>query len=389
MPILILNPGSSTLKFTLLDGDSVTSDGVVERLGTPQAMLKRSGAESQPVPDLSAVGAVERVIALFDYEQLSAIGCRVVMGGAKFVDLTQVDAEVIAEIRRLGSLAPLHNPVAADTLEACQKVLPDIPLYAVFDTAFHATLPPIARTYALPHDLCEREGLHRYGFHGIAHRWVSERLRERLAAEGHLDTRFITCHLGSGVSACAVLNGKSIDTTMGLTPMEGLMMGTRSGDVDPGLLLHLQTQLKMSPTDVERILNKESGFLGVSGVSADLRDVEKAASSGDPQATLAVELFAYRVAKTIGAFTVVLGGLDAVAFSGGIGENSAPMRARICRRLAFLGMHLDNARNEAGLIQPGAPTRITQDTSTVQAWIVPADESRQIAREINETLTGP
>ena len=383
--ILVLNPGSATLKFAHYRAEGVPeSEGSVERLGTPGAVLKWRGKRApEPLPGATPVAAAEAVFDRLASDAVSAVGCRVVMGGERFVEPTPVTPEIIAEIRRLGALAPLHNPVAADVLEVCQRRLPDAPLVAVFDTAFHATLPEVARTYALPHELSARERLRRYGFHGIAHHWVSDRLREHLEDVGHRSERCVTCHLGSGASVCAVRKGRSVDTSMGLTPLEGLVMGTRSGDVDPGLLLYLLNHAGLSAAELEDILNQRSGLLGVSGVSADLRDVQTAADAGDDRAALAIELFAYRVTKTIGAFAAAMGGLDAIAFSGGIGENGADMRARICRPLAFLGVVLDEARNAAGLAGQDEPARVSADGATAaQVWIVPADESRQIDREV-------
>lgn len=389
-PLLILNPGSSTLKFAVYGEDETPlAEGTVDRLGKPEARLKweRAGKaqSTESLPDATPTSALEAVLGKVA-KGVAALGCRVVMGGERFVETTPVTPEVIKEVRRLGELAPLHNPVAADTLETVRRLLPGTPLFAVFDTAFHATLPEVARTYALPYALTEKEHLRRYGFHGIAHRWVSARLREQLEAAGHPSGCCVTCHLGSGASVCAVHDGKSVDTSMGLTPTEGLVMGTRSGDVDPGLLIHLLRQGK-SPDDLEGLLNKESGLLGLSGVSADLRDVEAAAKSGNARAELAMEVFAYRVSKTIGAYAVGLEGLNAVAFSGGIGENSATMRQRICRRLAFLGLHLDTERNTTGMGEEAAPTNLSTANASVQTWIIPADETQQMVQEIRQSQT--
>lgn len=393
--LLVLNPGSSTLKFGLYrmpDGDE-RAGGILDRLGSPQAELRLTVEGQPPVQEpLSASSPSEAAETLLHRlttggrDALSAIGCRVVHGGARFVEPTRVTPAVLDGIRALAPLAPLHNPPAADILETCLRLLPNVPAVAVFDTAFHQTLPPVARTYALPRELAERLGLRRYGFHGIAHRQVSHALRTRLSACGAPASRLITCHLGSGASVCAIRDGRSIDTSMGMTPMEGLVMGTRAGDVDPGLLLYLlREETGMTPDALDDLLNRQSGLLGLSGRSGDVRDLEQAASEGDAASELALDVFAYRVAKTVGAYAVALEGLDALAFSGGIGEHGAAMRSRICRRLTFLGLTLDAARNAAAT-EGRDPTPISTDGSRVQAWAVPADENRQIARETWDLL---
>ena len=398
--ILVLNPGSSTLKFSLygVPGDAaappvVRATGIVDRLGTAEAELRFDVDGPPPVRPrlhgISPAGATEAALRGLSGgvraggARLAAVGCRVVPGGERFAAPPRVTPEVLSAIRELGALAPLHNPVAADVLDACLRLLPDVPVVAVFDTAFHRTLPAVAAAYALPRELTERMGLRRYGFHGIAHRYVSERLIAHIGKAGR-PSRCVTCHLGSGASACAVKDGRSIDTSMGLTPMEGLVMGTRSGDVDPGLLLHLLRAGGMTPHDLDDLLNRQSGLLGLSGRSADLRDVQKAAAEGDAASELAMEVFAYRVAKTVGAYAVALEGLDAVAFSGGIGEHSPPMRARICRRLGFLGLALDAPRNEAA--DGGADARVSADGAPVPVWVIPADEGAQIAREVGAVV---
>lgn len=333
MAVLALNPGSSTLKFALYDDERLIDKGVVE---VTEGMGK----------------AAAEVIAR---QPVDAVGCRVVHGGARFVTPVRVDDAVLDEIRALSPLAPLHNPLAVEVLVEARRALPAAPIVAVFDTAFHQTLPPVASTYAIPHSL----GLRRYGFHGISHGYIASRLRR---------PRLISCHLGNGASVCAIRDGKSVDTSMGLTPMEGLVMGTRSGDVDPGLVLHLLRQ-GMSVDAVDDLLNHQSGLLGLSGVSGDMRTLEKAGAEA------AMEVFAYRVAKYIGAYAAVLEGLDAVAFTGGIGEHSSSMRRRICARLGFLGIVLDEGRNaavkgEEALVSSGA----------VEVWVVPTDEEAEVAR---------
>jgi acetate kinase len=406
--ILVLNPGSATLKFglyqmpdlskasTTRESAMVLASGIVEPIGAPKSKLTMSVATHkpmiEPVEAKTAAQAVEQIIRrLLAYvgentqtpTPIGAVGCRVVHGGARLVKPTRVTASVLDELRALKELAPLHIPADIAVLEQVQRSLPETPVIAVFDTAFHQTLPEVARTYALPVELCARYGLHRYGFHGISHAYVSERLIERLG-RGAKGTRIITCHLGSGASVCAVRDGQSIDTSMGLTPLEGLVMGTRSGDVDPGLVLYLIRTAGMTASEVDDLLNNQSGLRGLSGLSADVRDLEQAALEKDKRAELALEVFAYRARKYIGAFAAALEGLDGVAFTGGIGEHSASMRSRICRGLGFLGLRLDDELN--GAANGRVAMRISEDSGSVQIWVIPTDEERQIAWSAYEQL---
>jgi acetate kinase len=282
-------------------------------------------------------------------------------------------------IRSLGDLAPLHNPIDLAIIEAASRRAPGVAGVAVFDTAFHRTLPEVAWHYALPSEVGADSELRRYGFHGIAHRYVAERLVEYLGrdAEG---TRLVLGHLGGGASLCAVRDGRSVDTSMGLTPLEGLVMGTRSGDVDPGLVLHLIRRRGMTADDVQELLYRKSGLLGLSGRSDDIRDLEPAAAAGDARAAMALEVQAYRVRKAIGAYAAALGGMDAIGLSGALAENSASLRGRVLGNLEFLGVRLDEGRNQAA--GPAAPARISADGSAVPVWVIPADEERQIAREV-------
>ena len=266
----------------------------------------------------------------------------------------------------------------ADLLEAAQKSLPHVPAVAVFDTAFHHTLPPVAFTYALPAALTEKYNLRRYGFHGVSHQYVSGELLRALNKDA-AGSSLITCHLGSGASLCAIQNGVSVDSSMGMTPLEGLVMGTRCGDVDPGLLLYLQREANIPPEQLDKILNHESGMSGISGIGADVRDLEAAAASGNEKAELALQLFAYRVRKYIGAYCAALGECHAIAFTGGIGEHSASIRERICHNLKFLGIALDSAANQAA--KGASVQRISAESSAVSVWVIPTDEERQMARE--------
>lgn len=346
MNVLSLNPGSSTLKFALY----------------------RDGVEAvRDVVEVGADGIGAGAETVITAHPADAIGCRVVHGGARFVAPARVDDAVLAEIAALAALAPLHNPLAVEVLTAARRLAADRPLVAVFDTAFHQTLPEVAFSYAVPPEL----GVRRYGFHGISHGYIAARLPH---------PRLVSCHLGNGASVCAIRDGRSIDTSMGLTPMEGLVMGTRSGDVDPGLVLHLLRGGR-SREEVDDLLNHRSGLLGLSGISGDLRTLEK---DGGPRAELAMEVFAYRVAKYIGAYAAALEGLDAVAFTGGIGEHSASMRARICRRLSFLGIALDDELNRAA---SGVEARISAKEGRVEVWVVPTDEEAEVARAVVKVTT--
>jgi acetate kinase len=291
----------------------------------------------------------------------------------------------VSTIRAATPLAPLHNGNAVAGIEAGLKLVPGAAAVAVFDTAFHATMPDVAARYAIPEDLAAKHSLRRYGFHGISHRFVSRALL-RFLGRGAQGARLVTCHLGNGASMCAIREGRSVDTSMGLTPMEGLVMGTRSGDVDPGLVLHLMTALKMSAAEVDDLLNHRSGLLGLSGVSGDMREVQKAASSGDRRAETALECFAYRIRKYLGAYAAAMGGLDAIAFTGGIGEHSPDVRRRACQGLEFLGIRIDRSRNDAATGERGE--RISQADAPVQLWVIPTDEEGEIARDVCSLLAG-
>ncbi len=413
MNILVLNPGSTTLKFGLYQmsdlskasptagSAKVLASGIVEPIGAPQAELKMFVATQKPVIEpveaATSAQAVEQIVRrLLAYVgenartptpiTIDAVGCRVVHGGPRLVKPTRVVASVLDELRALKDMAPLHIPADVAVLEQVQQSLPETPVVAVFDTAFHQTLPPIAYTYALPVELCAHYGLRRYGFHGISHAYVSGQLIKHLGRDTK-GTRIITCHLGGGASVCAVRDGQSVDISMGFTPLEGLVMGTRSGDVDPGLVLYLIRTAGMTTGEVDDLLNHQSGLRGLSGLSADVRELEQEALQGNKLAELALEIFAYRACKYIGAFAAALEGLDAIAFTGGIGEHSATMRSRICRRLGFLGLHLEDNHNQAA--NGRAAMRISAENGSVQVWVIPTDEERQIAWSTYEQFRDP
>lgn len=360
MRILVLNAGSSSLKFNLFemspDAEQRLARGEVERVASMadaiHAMFDRLGAE-----------------------KVEAVGHRVVHGGDLFHQSVIIDAEVEKGIEELSALAPLHNPHNLEAYRATRERLPGATQVAVFDTAFHRTLPPCAYAYGLPWEFLTEKKIRRYGFHGISHRYVSWRFAQ-LHGKTRADYRMITCHLGNGCSVCAIDRGKSIDTSMGFTPLEGLIMGTRSGDVDAGAILHLITHECIAPSLLLRALNSASGLKGISGVSNDMRDLLRAAGEGNHRADLAIEAFCYRVRKYIGAYLAAMNGADALIFAGGIGENAPTIRARICAGLDALGIAVDKDANESDSHEP---RRI--GSSAIPVWVVPTDEELLIARD--------
>lgn len=381
MIILSLNVGSSSLRYSLYDftaaGDLLLTKGEEERIGSEDGVLK---THKDAVEKIFKI--IHDFIRINNYA-IDAVGSRVVHGGAKFYQPTIIETKTLQGIRELKDLAPLHNDIDADILEISQKAFPSIPTVAVFDTGFHQTLPAVSAMYALPQELSAKYNLKRYGFHGIAHQYVSEAALKCLGRSTAEGTRVITCHLGSGASICAIKDGKSMDTSMGLTPLEGLIMGTRSGDLDPGLIIYLIKECGITPTELETMLNHKSGLLGLSKLSADVRDLEVAASSQNNDAEFALNAFAYRVSKYIGSYVVALGGVDAIAFSGGIGENSISMRSRICEKISCLGLQLDNKANA----QSGSSFCITSKESPISAWVIHADENLQIAKLSYEVVS--
>ncbi len=355
MNVLALNVGSSSLKYTLF---SMPREAI---------LAESSGAQT-----------TEEVFTHCQALGVDAIGHRVVHGGPRFIAPTLVTEEVLDSLRNLSALDPVHNPAEVAALEQGMRLLPNVPTVAVFDTAFHQSLPPVAACYALPHALSERLELRRYGFHGTSYKYVSQRLLACLGRAA-IGTKLIICHLGNGASVCALRDGKSIDTSMGFTPLEGLIMGTRCGDIDAGLLLYLLRTQAITPAQLDTLLNQQSGLKGLGGHGGDIRLLERAAADGAPQAELALAAFAYRVRKYIGAYAAALGGVDALVFTGGIGEHSAGMRGRICDGLAFLGIALDPERNAT---MQATETLLSPDSSPTPVWKIPTDEQRQLAREI-------
>jgi acetate kinase len=365
--VLVLNAGSSSLKYQVVDLADPTArvKGLVERIG-----------EAGGVPDHTS--AVRTVLAELGTHP-DAVGHRVVHGGTRFVAPTLIDAEVEAEIEALSDLAPLHNPPGLAGIRAARAVLPDVPHVAVFDTAFHATLPDHAAIYAIDRAVAEEYGIRRYGFHGTSFASVSRSTAAFLGRPVE-ELRMIVLHLGNGASACAIDGGASIDTTMGLTPLEGLVMGTRSGDIDPGVLLHL-VRLGWAVDDVDALLNRRSGLAGLAG-SNDFRDVSAAAQRGEPAAVLAVEVLLHRLRKYVGAYAAELGGLDALVFTAGIGENNAWLRSRAVERFGVLGITVDAARNESGT----GPRRISPDAAPVEVLVIPTDEELEIASQVHSLI---
>ncbi len=344
MKVLVINTGSSTVKFGLIesDGEAVLLEGLADWSARPARLeVRRAGAsaENRTLDAGRHADAVARILEHLALGDVAAVGHRVVHGGPEFRASVRVTPEVKARLAELTELAPLHVPVNLEGIEAAEKALPDVPQVAVFDTAFHATLSEVARTYAIPYDWTT-QGLRRYGFHGLSHAYCAGRA-EQLLGRGPAGLRLILCHLGNGASLCAVRDGVSVDTSMGFTPLEGIVMGTRSGSVDPGLLVHVLRRKGLTADDLDRVLNRASGLLGVSGVSGDMRQVQEAAKAGNVRARLAFDVFVHRLRQGIGAMAATLGGLDALVFTAGIGEHSAEVRAAACRGLEFLGLEID------------------------------------------------
>ncbi|WP_456444979.1 acetate/propionate family kinase [Oceanithermus sp.] len=378
MNVLVLNAGSSSLKFSLTDTRAHRHRlrGLVERIGLPQAQLTLEG-RTEAVAATDHAEALDAVLRRLDLDLVEAVGHRVVHGG-DFTASSRITGDVLERLEAYVPLAPLHNPANLAGIRAALAALPQLPQVAVFDTAFHQTLPERAWRYALPRRLADERRYRRYGFHGTSHRYVSGKLAQALGRPLE-ELRVVVLHLGNGASATAVRFGRSVDTSMGFTPMEGLVMGSRSGDLDPGLVLELVRRHGVEATD--RLLNKESGMLGLAGHS-DLRDVHRRIAEGDAQAALALEVYCYRIKKYLGAYAAAMGGLDAVAFTAGVGENDAVVRAQALEGLEFLGIELDREANARG------GPRITREGSRVSAWVIPTDEELAIALDTERVLAG-
>ncbi|MGE4271468.1 MAG: acetate kinase [Desulfitobacterium sp.] len=389
MKVLVINCGSSSLKYQLLDMDTKTpiAKGLVERIGLPGAVLTHRPASGEKeiitaeIPNHTV--AIQLVLdalvnpeygVLKSLDEIGAVGHRVVHGGEKFASSVLIDDEVMQAIEECIELAPLHNPPNIAGIEACQKLMPGVPQVAVFDTAFHQTMPPHAYLYGLPYELYEKYKIRKYGFHGTSHKYVSQRAAELLGRpiEG---LKLISCHLGNGSSLTAIKDGKSIETSMGFTPLEGLMMGTRSGDLDPAIVSFIQQKENLSSDEVNDFLNKKSGVLGLSGVSSDFRDIEQARDQGNYRAGLALQVFAHDVKKYIGSYAAVLDGADAIIFTAGLGENSAEMRATVVDGLDYLGATLDPEKNKTR----GQELDISIPEATCRVLVIPTNEELMIA----------
>lgn len=386
-PTLVLNCGSSSIKYALISEDNATRiTGLAENLGLDTARIKHTTLNGEKLEIAIAGGrhelALKKILELLEQYHFIAVGHRVVHGGREYSEAVRVDQHVLEEVKRLKVLAPLHNPANALGIGAVQAIYPEIPQVVVFDTAFHQTMPPVAFRYPLPKVLYDEYKIRRYGFHGTSHAYISERASEITSAKG--SHGWLTAHLGNGCSATAVYDGKSLDTSMGLTPLEGLMMGTRSGDVDPSLHIHLKRQLGMSLEETDKMLNNESGLLGISGLSNDLRTIEQAANEGHQDAKLAIEMFCYRVAKYLASLSCALPDFTGIVFTGGIGENSVTTRTRILEMMPHFGIKVDSAKN-ASLVG-GKEGSFHADDSSIELWVVPTDEECRIAQETREAL---
>jgi len=399
MKVLVLNCGSSSIKYKLYDmnGQKELASGGIEKIGLPDSFLKFTLSDgskqviTQEIKEHTA--GIELILktltdakygAIKSLDQIDAVGHRVVHGGDKFCSSVVINQEVINKIEECVDLAPLHNPANLKGIYAIQKILPKVPQVAVFDTSFHQTMPPYAYMYALSYDYYEKYGVRRYGFHGTSHRYVAKRGCEFLGIDLE-NSRIITAHIGNGGSITAIKNGKSIDTSMGMTPVEGLMMGSRSGNIDLGVLTYLMDKEHLSTQQINDIINKKSGLVGVSGVSSDMRDIENAIEQGNERARLAMDMYFYYILKYVSGYIAVLGGVDAIIFTGGVGENQPIMRKYVCDSLAFLGVDFNNELNDR---IKGRETELTFPNSKVRVAVIPTNEELAIAIDTEELVEG-
>ncbi|MFU0801294.1 MAG: acetate kinase [Xylanivirga thermophila] len=400
MKILVINAGSSSLKYQLIDmtDESVLAKGNAERIGIEDSILKHlpTGREKVeiPAPMKTHTEAMKLVIktlinpeygVIKDMDEIAAVGHRVLHGGAKIFQSVVVDDDVKKVIKENFDLGPLHNPANLMGIEACQDVMPNTPMVAVFDTAFHQTMPEEAYMYALPYEAYEKYSIRRYGFHGTSHRYISKRIA-KLLGKSPESIKIITCHLGNGSSVAAINGGKCVDTSMGLTPLEGLPMGTRCGSIDPAIIPFLMEKEDMTPEEMNVYMNKKSGVLGISGLSSDFRDLEKAAIKGDKKATLALDMFCYSVKKYIGAYAAAMDGVDYIIFTAGIGENTPSVREKVCANLDYMGVKIDKKKNNQIPGKLGKEGCISANDSKVGIYVVPTNEELMIARDTVEIL---
>ena len=397
MKILVLNCGSSSVKYKLLDmvTNEVLGAGGVEKIGMKGSFLKHIRRDGQKVvlkgEILEHQLAVEYILGILtsekhgaskSLEEINAVGHRVVHGGEEFNSSVLITDEVIQKIVECIDIAPLHNPPNLAGIKAISDLLPSVPQVAVFDTAFHQTMPEYAYMYGIPYSLYKKYGIRRYGFHGTSHRYVSKRACEFLGLESY-NTKMITAHIGNGASLTAIENGKSVDTSMGFTPIEGLMMGTRSGDVDLGVVTFLMEKEMIGSASVSTLFNKHSGVLGISGISSDMRDIESAVANGNERAKLALDMYEYRIKKYLGSYVAALGGVDVIVFTGGVGENMTEMRENVCSGLGFMGVKIDKAINAKSR---GVEVLISTPDSKVKVVVIPTDEEYMIASDTLEII---
>lgn len=396
MIVLVVNCGSSSLKYQLvnMDNEEVMAKGVVEKIGLSDSLLthKWNGQKKeiqQSIPDHQV--AVKLVLDILtdaecgvikSMDEIDAVGHRVVHGGEEFACSTLITDEVMKALEKCSAMAPLHNPPNIIGINACKAIMPNVPQVGVFDTAFHQTMPAKAFMYGLPYELYKEDGIRRYGFHGTSHRYVAGQVAKVMGVPVE-KLRIINCHLGNGSSLAAIKYGKCVDTTMGFTPLAGVLMGTRCGDIDPAIVLNVMDKHNLSTKEMDALMNKKSGVLGISGVSSDFRDLGDAASQGNERAQLALDMFHYQVRKLIGALAVAMEGVDVITFTAGVGENGIEDRAAICQGLEFLGAKLDSERNNVR----GKDTLISTDDSTVKMYVIPTNEEIMIARDTKDIVS--
>ena len=396
MKIFVINCGSSSLKYQVIDmsNENVLAKGLCDRIGLSQSFLKhsRTGHEAvviekdiynhkKAIQEVLEVLTDPKIGVIASLDEIVAVGHRVVHGGEKFTNSVIINNEVLSAIEACCELAPLHNPPNIVGIQACQQLMPNTPEIAVFDTSFHQSMPAYAYLYPVPYELYTKHKLRKYGFHGTSHKFISERAAHILC-KPLSSLKLVTCHLGNGSSICAIKNGKSIDTSMGFTPLEGLPMGTRSGSIDPAAIQFIMEKENMTIKEVTDMLNKKSGVLGLSHLSSDFRDLQEAADTGNAQAGLALDIFNYRVKKLIGEYAAAMGGIDAVIFTGGIGENDSPLRSAVAEGLDFLGIQIDEEKNKIR----GKEIDISSEAATVRMLVIPTNEELAIAREAKKLI---
>ncbi len=399
MNILVLNCGSSSVKYKLIEikANNILAEGGVEKIGLPDAFIKFKLSDgTKKIVELNITdhqGAIKAILdtitgteygCIKSFNEIDAVGHRVVHGGEKFNKSVLITEEVIAKVKECYDIAPLHNPVNIAGIEAITNILPEVPQVGVFDTAFHQTMPAKSYMYALPYKFYKEDGVRRYGFHGTSHRYVSKRVCDFLGVK-YEDQKIITCHVGNGGSITAIDHGKSVDTSMGLTPTEGLMMGTRSGDIDPGALTFIMEKYNYTAKDIQNIINKESGIAGVTEISSDMREIEAADNAGNERAQLGLAMYEQRIIKYIGAYAAEMGGVDIIVFTGGVGENQTGVRENVCAPLGFMGVKLDNELNAK---IRGTETVISTPDSKVKVVVIPTDEEYLIARDTEAIVEG-